>query len=143
MKAAHDELIQTGFLNKVVWRKSKTEERKWITTYHFGERASAELQRGFVDETCLPALLAVETAEMAGILEKPITPDENKGQGERSARKQKQAGGELSGIAQQLYEHGLTQSVAIGFAKDFSQEYLLEKIALHDAMKRGKYERSY
>ena len=46
MKTAHEELIKTGFLKKVVWRKGKTDPKKWILIYHFGLRAKEEHKRG-------------------------------------------------------------------------------------------------
>jgi len=69
LKKAHQELMETGFLKKVVWRKSKTDSKKWIIEYHFGMRAKLELQRRFKDDTYRPVILAVETAEIDEIEE--------------------------------------------------------------------------
>jgi hypothetical protein len=61
--------MKTGFLKKVVWRKSKTDPKKWIIVYHFGARAKSELKRGFKDDTYRPAILAVEIADIEEIEE--------------------------------------------------------------------------
>jgi hypothetical protein len=87
LSSAHQELIKTGFLTKVVWRKSKTDPKKWIIEYHFGMRAKLELQRGFNDPTYRPAILAVETAEISEIEE--IIESEEKEKG-RKRKKQTQ-----------------------------------------------------
>ena len=68
LEKAHQELLKTGFLKKVRWRKSKTDPKKWIIIYYFGARAKSELQRGFKDDT-YPATLAVETADIEEIEE--------------------------------------------------------------------------
>jgi hypothetical protein len=132
MKDAHEELIETGFLKKVIWQKSKTDQRKWILIYYFGEKAKAEFKRGFADEAYRPVLLAVETvgtAEMEGQVESEEVEEA------KPARKQKQARKELSEMAQQLADRGLTRSVAADLADLFPHEYIQQKIALHDEMK--------
>ncbi|MFQ5729527.1 MAG: hypothetical protein ACE5GN_04115 [Waddliaceae bacterium] len=155
LSRAHQELIKTGFLKKVAWRKSKTDEKKWIITYYFGIRAKSELKRGFKDDTYRPALLAVETADIEEI-EELIEPEEKEqevkpacrdasfclvnGTGERGAgrpKKQKQAKEEetLSPIAQELINRGITKSVAIDFYESFPEEHLVEKIEMHDYKK--------
>jgi len=50
-------------------------------------------------------------------------------------RKQAKEETELSPLAQELINRGITKSVAIDFAENFSIEYLAEKIALHDYKK--------
>jgi hypothetical protein len=51
-------------------------------------------------------------------------------------RKRKQAEEEeLSSIAQELIERGITKSVAIDFAYSFPEEYIQEKIEMHDIRK--------
>jgi hypothetical protein len=138
LKTAHQELMRTRFLKQVVWRKStsKADSKPWILTYSFGPRARSELQRGFQDETYRPAILAVETADVPAI-EEQVESEDGKCRGVTSTRKQHptKEEKELSEIAQQLYDRGITRSVAIDLAESFPQEYLLEKMALHDDMK--------
>jgi len=131
LSKAHQELMNTGFLNKVVWRESKTDPKKWIIEYHFGVRAKLELQRGFNDATYRPAILAVETAEISEIEELIESEDENQEKWTKSKKKQAQEK-VLAPIAQELIERGITKAVAIDFAEHFPEEYLREKIELHD-----------
>jgi len=133
MKTAHKELMNTGFLKKVAWRKSKTDPKKWIITYYFGLRAKEEHKRGFKDDTYRPALLAVETAEISEIEE--VIAKEEEEQEVKPKRKKAKEEKELSPIAQELFNRGITKAVAIDFAESFSQEHLLEKIQMHDYKK--------
>jgi hypothetical protein len=136
LSKAHKELINTGFLKKVAWRKSKTDPKKWIIIYHFGLRAKSELQRGFKDNAYRPALLAVETADIEEIEE--IIEPEYEGQEKKAKSKRKKAKEdeiELSPVAQELINRGITKAVAIDFALSFDEEYLREKIELHDYKK--------
>ncbi len=85
MKWAHEELMNTGFLKKVVWRKSKTDPKKWILIYHFGIRAKSEHKRGFNDDTYRPVILAVETADIFEIEE--VIEQEDYGQEKKAKSK--------------------------------------------------------
>ena len=142
MKRAHEELIQTGFLKKVVWRKSKIYSKKWIIEYYFGTRAKSELQRGFKDDTYSPAILAVETAEIDEIEELIASEEKVKGvkrgkfdTATPADKKQTQEEEVVSPIAQELIERGITKSVAIDFADSFPEEHLRDKIDMHDVNK--------
>ena len=135
LKTAHQELIKTGFLKKVVWRKSKTDPKKWILIYHFGMRAKSELKRGFKDDTYRPAILAVETAdieEIEELIESEYEVIEKKAKSKRKQAKEEET---LSPIAQELFNRGITKSVAIDFAESFPEEHIKEKIEMHDYKK--------
>ena len=135
LKTAHQELIKTGFLKKVVWRKSKTDPKKWILIYHFGMRAKSELKRGFKDDTYRPAILAVETAdieEIEELIESEYEVIEKKAKSKRKQAKEEET---LPPIAQELIERGITKSVAIDFAESFPEEHLRDKIDMHDVNK--------
>jgi hypothetical protein len=135
MRAAHKELMNTGFLKKVAWRKSKTDPKKWIITYYFGLRAKSEHKRGFNDDTYRPALLAVETADISEI-EEIIEQEEEKEQEIKSKRKKHTKEEETpKPFAQELINRGITKSVAIDFAESFSDLHILEKIQMHDYKK--------
>ena len=134
LSPSHKELIKTGFLRKVTWRKSKTDPKKWIIVYYFGPRAKSELQRGFKDDTYRPAILAVETAEITEI-EELIESEEEQEVKPKRKRKQAEEEKELSPIAQELINRGITKSVAIDFAYSFPEEYIQEKIDMHDIRK--------
>ena len=134
LSRAHRELIDTGFLNKVVWQKSKTDAEKWIIIYSFGSRARSELARGFRDDTYRPALLAVEAATVEEI-EEQTESEEKEGKGTKTTHKRRQAKKQLSSIAQQLYDRGLSRSIVLDFAGFFPEDYIQEKIRLHDEMK--------
>ena len=127
--------METGFLKKVVWRKSKTDPKKWILIYHFGMRAKSEHQRGFNDDTYRPVILAVETADIEEI--EAVIESEGDKQEIKPKRKQKQTKEEEapSPIAQELINRGITKAVAIDLADNFSEEHLAEKIELHDYKK--------
>jgi hypothetical protein len=142
MKTAHEELIKTGFLKKVAWRKSKTDSKKWIIEYHFGMRAKSELQRGFKDDTYRPAILAVETAEIEEIEELIASEEKVKGVKRRkldtarpAIKKQTKEEEIPSPIAQELINRGITKSVAIDFAESFPEEHIRGKIEMHDVNK--------
>jgi len=132
MQRAHEELIQTGFLKKVAWRKAKADSKKWIIEYHFGTRAKSELQRGFKDDTYRPVILAVEIAEIEEI-EELIEPEEK----EKGVKLKKQTQEEevISPIAQELINRGITKSVAIDFAEYFPEEHIRDKIEMHNINK--------
>ncbi|MHC4457764.1 MAG: hypothetical protein ACYS0I_11905 [Planctomycetota bacterium] len=133
LSPAHQELMNTGFLKKVVWRKSKTDPKTWIIVYHFGMRAKSELQRGFNDDTYRPAILAVETAEIEEI-EELIEPEGEEHQ-VKPKRKRAPEKKDLSPIAQELIDRGITESVAIDFADSFPEEHIRDKIEMHDVNK--------
>ena len=54
---------------------------------------------------------------------------------QRIARSRLKEETELSPLAQELINRGITKAVAIDFAESFSQEHLLEKIQMHDYKK--------
>jgi len=144
MKKAHQELMSTGFLKKVAWRKSKTDPKKWIITYYFGLRAKEEHKRGFKDDTYRPVILAVETADIFEI-EEVIESEEEEQKVfasltdafgfRKPKRKQTKEEETLKPLAQELINRGITKSVAIDLAEHFPEEYLQEKIELHDYQK--------
>jgi len=142
LETAHQELMKTGFLKKVVWRKSKTDSKKWIIEYHFGARAKSEHKRGFKDDTYRPAILAVETAEIEEIEELIESGAKVKGvkRGKfvsvpPADKKQTKEEEIPSPIAQELIERGITKSVAIDFADSFPEEHIRDKIDMHDVNK--------
>jgi hypothetical protein len=45
LEGAHQELIRTGFLSKVVWRSLDDEEKDWFIHYYPGPRAKEEVER--------------------------------------------------------------------------------------------------
>jgi hypothetical protein len=123
LKTAHQELMATGFLKKV-WRKSKTDPKKWILIYHFGMRAKSEHKRGFNDDTYRPVILAVETADIEEIEE--VIESEEEEQQVKPKRKQKTAQEEetLSPIAHdyQLSEEQLKKKAQVERKKAQQEE---------------------
>lgn len=95
LEAAHQELIRTGFLSKVVWRDISDGERDWLIHYYPGPRAKEEMERfsamllpaggdttpgrglSFVDESvefqALPALTQGQKELVASLTAKGIT----------------------------------------------------------------------
>ena len=138
---AHDELIQTGFLAEVEYEVTK--DRKSFNILYFpGERARKEMKgdwgaEGLVTHGTaeIPELedgqpLGIEAPKARTVREKPFL-EEPQSYDTELQEKEK----ELSKIAQELINRGITKSVAIDFAYSFPEEYLREKIDLHDVKK--------
>ena len=128
LKGPHKELIQTGFLKRVIWRESKTESKEWVVVYHFGERAKQELQRGFQDDRDYPDILAVETAEVLPEIEEEL----------QEKSKPAQEAKELPHLAFELHERGITKSTAINLTRLFPEEYIEEKIKMFDYLRKTR-----
>ncbi len=129
---AHDELIQTGFLAEVEYEVTK--DRKSFNILYFpGERARREMQGDWgveISELEEEHPLEIEAPKERTVREKPFL-EEPQSYDTELQEKEK----ELSKIAQELIERGITKSVAIDFAYSFPEEYLGEKIDMHDDRK--------
>jgi len=126
---AHDELIQTGFLVKVEYEITK--DRKSFNILYFpGERAIREMKGDWGVE--IPELeeerpLEIEAPKERTIREGPFL---NQQPYPRPDYEE-----EMSPLAKELFNRGITKSVAIDFAESFPEEYIAEKIEMHDYKK--------
>jgi hypothetical protein len=147
----HKTLVKTGFLKgEPKWgepRWIKLEGKKvksWLLTYNFGIRSQQELARGFRD--ALPSA----TIDIDIVEDEVKTSDHPEGQ----RRNQHQARmvetqpkdyieaiddlqPEYSEIIAKLCERGIAKTVAVDFAQHFPEDYLWEKISMHDVAKAG------
>lgn len=125
LSRAHIELIQTGFLKRVIWRESKKESKEWVIVYSFGERAEEEYKRGFQDDMYRPTVLAVETLRGLPEVEEEI---------EKEIRQPVWREGEMPLFVQELHNRGITKSVAMKLGETFPKEYIKKKIQMLDKL---------
>lgn len=104
---AHDELIKTGFLAKVVLRKGKD---GFVVEYYPGDRAS---------ELVEPALMN--------------DPDDN--QMLLPFVREEDESIQLSELGQKLHERGLSRAVAIQFCQKHAEDYLRQKMEMFDFLR--------
>jgi hypothetical protein len=126
LKPAHDELIQTGFLSKVEYERTK--DRKSFNLLYFpGERARKEMKGNWGIEILeFEERQPLEIESPREIIREVFN---------QQPQTQPDYEEELSPIAQELINRGITKAFAVDFAESFPDEYLAEKIALHDYKK--------
>jgi len=128
LKPAHGELIQTGFLDKVEYEMTK--DRKSFNILYFpGERARKEMKGDWGTE-----ILEFEERQPLEI-ESPREIIKEESFFNQQPQTQPDYEEELSPIAQELINRGITKAVAIDFAGSFPEEHLAEKIEMHDYKK--------
>jgi len=127
LNPAHDELIQTGFLSKVEYEETK--DRKGFNVLYFpGERAIKEMKGNWgIEIVEFEERQPIEIEAPRGIIKEESINQQPQTQPDYEE--------ELSPIAQELINRGITKAVAIDFAESFPDDYLSEKIALHDYKK--------
>jgi len=134
LKPAHDELIQTGFLSKVEYERTK--DRKSFNVLYFpGERAIREIKGDWgveIAEIEEERFLEIEAPKEKNIEEAFLNQQAHTQTYNKKLQGHEE---ELSPVAQELINRGITKSVAIDFAENFPEEYLFEKIELHDYKK--------
>jgi len=108
MKPAHDELIATGFLSRVVFRKGK---KDFVVVYYLGKRAERERRGGLAKQI---AELATERDASHPPLDTPDTIIQ------------------LSELAKELHDRDISQSVSMRLAKNYSEYHIREKIKIFD-----------
>jgi hypothetical protein len=124
---AHEKLKETGFLADYRWGEtSPKSKRDWLIIYYPGRRAYEEIKEA---QTYFKSP-QLEVEYLPEPETEPYEPEE-----EPAKTKPTQEAEAPSPIAQELTNRGITKAVAIDFAENFSQEYLAEKIALHDYQK--------
>jgi hypothetical protein len=130
---AHNELIQTGFLAEVEYEITK-DRNSFNILYFPGERAIREMRGDWGAE--IPELEAGQPLEIEAPKERTISEksflDES-----QSYDMELQYKEEMSPLVKELLNRGITKSVAVDFAKSFSEEHLREKIEIHDYKKEA------
>lgn len=103
---AHEELIRTGYLARVIYQRYRR-RKSFNIKYYLGERARREknsrFARSFSEEEQLFLPLAEETSR---------------------------ADNELSGLSQELHQMGLSKSAAIEFAQIYPEDHIREKMEM-------------
>lgn len=98
LDSAHEQLLETGFLEKYEWvERERGEEKDWLIRYYPGERARVEFERFKEGET-----RKLETPE----------------QGETEAPQ----------LVTTLTDLGISDKVARRWTRDYEAEYILEKV---------------
>ncbi|MBC8227999.1 replication initiation protein [bacterium] len=146
LKPAHDELIQKGFLSKVEYERTK-DGKSFNILYFPGERARKEMQGDWgieiLEEEIRP--LEIEAPGEKAIKEESLKADRsalssnpNQPPSELRVTNEKPQPDyeeELSPISQELINRGMTKSVALDFAEHLPEDYIQEKIEMHDYKK--------
>jgi hypothetical protein len=113
IKPAHEELIRTGFFEKVEWEKVKDDPHDWYVNYWAGERAKEEIQQ----------------ARKQGALPPP---DDLQPEQPTTATIPQQADEDNSvdDVVLALQNFGISKKQAVKLAKEHPHEYILEKLEL-------------
>lgn len=110
---AHEELIKTGYLSRVIYQRYKR-RKSFNIKYYLGERARREkngyFSKGSTQEEQLLLPLVDDVAE---------------------------AGNGLSPLAQELHQMGLSKSAAIEFAQIHSEDHIREKIEMFELLREN------
>lgn len=110
---AHEELIKTGYLSRVIYQRYKR-RKSFNIKYYLGERARREkngyFPKGSTQEEQLLLPLVDNVAE---------------------------AGNGLSPLAQELCQMGLSKSAAMEFAQIHSEDYIREKIEMFELLREN------
>jgi hypothetical protein len=173
LNPAHNELIQTGFLSKVKYEKTR-DGKSFNILYFPGERALREMKGDWgveileleeerpleieapgekaIKEESLKADRAdrasrkpkASVVSCTSGLSSALSSNPNQPPSESKLRGTKQSEvtnakpdyeEELSPISQELINRGITKSVALDFAEHLPEDYLQEKIEMHDYKK--------
>ncbi|MBI4707740.1 MAG: replication initiator protein A [Candidatus Omnitrophica bacterium] len=152
---AHEKLKETGFLADYRWPSTSKTKGDWLIIYYPGSRVREEIEKSKTyfklpelpepeleylpepeseAEPAKPKPTPVESPRLRSpqsVTRKRGTPPQPPLK-EGGYREEEEA---LSPIAQELINRGITKAVALDFADSFPEDYLLEKIALHDYQK--------
>jgi hypothetical protein len=112
IKPAHEELIRTGFFEKVEWEKVKDDPHDWYVNYWAGERAKKEIQQAR-KQGALPPPDDLQL-EQPTITSTPQQTDEDFD----------------NDVVVALQNFGISKKQAVKLAKEHEQEYILEKLEL-------------
>jgi hypothetical protein len=119
LEPAHEELIHTGFLEKVEWQPTKDDPHDWIVNYWAGERAKKEIQQAIErgkrgnNHEALPPPDDLELEQM------PPTPSTLQ-----------QADEDNDDVANALQNFGISKKQALRLARKYPAQYVLEKLEL-------------
>ena len=127
---AHSQLTESGYFRDVDWQDTHKKD-DWLIYYYIGERARDEWKRNKESKSIPPEF------QLEAPMPQEAKPERQKSKEEPAKQKPKQTQEEetLSPIAQELFNRGITKSVAIDFAESFPEEHLAEKIEMHDEKK--------
>ncbi len=109
---AHEELIKTGYLSRVIYQRYKR-RKSFNIKYYLGERARRE-KNGYFSKG--------SNQEEQLIL--PLVESQDVGNG-------------LSPLAQKLHQMGLSKSAAIEFAQIHSEDHIREKIEMFELLRES------
>jgi hypothetical protein len=139
---AHEKLKETGFLTDYRWGETSPKTKgDWVIIYYPGKRAREEIKKAqtyFKSPQLEVEYLPEPEPEAEPAKTRPTPVESRKSPDSRDPAKR---GGKieteetLSPIAQELINRGITKAVALDFADSFPDDYLLEKIELHDYKK--------
>ena len=117
LEPAHQELIRTGFLERVEWVKVKDDPHDWLVNYWAGERAKKEIQQ------------AVEQGKRGNNHEALPPPDDlGLGQMPPIPSTPQQADEDNDDVVNALQNFGISKKQALRLAKEHPQEEILTKL---------------
>jgi hypothetical protein len=130
LNPAHEELIRTGFLDKVEWADVPREARDWYVTYWPGLRAREELKR-------LPRQIPTPLEAPAPMLGEEATGfynEELNGQefvkSDRQPTERKEPEENTDIVAEALKNFGISKASANKLAKAYPEAHVLDKLEL-------------
>ncbi len=103
---AHEELIRTGYLARVIYQRYRR-RKSFNIKYYLGERARREKNGYFAKDSIQEEQLLLTLVDKAG-----------------------EAGNGLSLLAEELHQMGLSKSAATEFAQIHSEDHIREKIGM-------------
>jgi hypothetical protein len=118
LNPAHDELIRTGFLDKVEWQEILGAKHDWYLHYYPGPRAKEEIKQ-FRKQAALPPPDDLELGQ--------IPPDPTP---VRDPRPGPQQADEDNDVVVSLQKFGISKKIAERLTKEHPHEYILEKLEL-------------